>query len=159
MTTPVRTRRTRPLTPRAHLLMTTFRVWLAELPLAAVNAFVLMDRVYAPRVGALHAHQIAMATRILLIVVLSYVITRLAPDHRPLSLLAAGGFWMALWLVFEWGGSLLIGRPVEETVVGWHVEQGYLWPYVLLAYLLGPLLVGLVRSRWVRAGCRPPRER
>jgi len=157
MSAPAGTRHSTPLTPRAHLLMITFRVWLAEVPLAAVNAFVLMDRVYAPRVGALHAHQIAMATRILLIVVLAYVINRLARDHRPLSLLAAGAFWMTLWLVFEWGGSLLIGRPVQEILVGWHVEQGYLWPYVLLTYLLAPLLVGVVRSRWARAAHRAPR--
>ena len=47
-----------------HVLMITFRIWLIEIPIAAVNAFVLMDRVYTPRIGSLHAHQIAMATRI-----------------------------------------------------------------------------------------------
>lgn len=35
-----------------HTLMITFRVWLVELPVAALNAFVLMDRLYAPRVAA-----------------------------------------------------------------------------------------------------------
>lgn len=159
MSAPAGTRHTTPLTPRAYLLMMTFRVWLAEVPLAAVNAFVLMDRVYAPRVGALHAHQIAMTTRIVIIIVLAYVITGLAPDRRTLSLLAAGLFWMTLWLVFEWGGSLLIGRPVQEILVGWHVEQGYLWPFVLLTYLLAPLLVGRVRSRWAGAAHTAPRAR
>lgn len=153
------TSRTTPLTPRAHLLMITFRVWLAEIPLAAVNAFVLMDRVYAPRVGPLQAHQIAMSTRMVVILVLAHVITRFARDHRPVTLLAAGAFWMGLWLVFEWGGSLLIGRPVEEILVGWHVEQGYLWPYVLLTYLLAPLLVGLTLRPWRRAGGTSPGDR
>ena len=59
-----------------------------------------------------------------------------------MSLLRAGVFWIALWLAFEWGGSLLIRRPVQEILIGWHVERGYMWPYVLLAYLLAPLLVG-----------------
>lgn len=149
------TRDARAVGPRAYLLMITFRVWLVELPLAAVNAFVLMDRVYAPRVGAVQAHQIAMSTRIVIIVALAYVITRFARDHRPLTLLAAGTFWMTLWLGFEWGGSLLIGRPVEEILVGWHVEQGYLWPYVLLTYLLAPLVVGLTLRPWRRAGQKP----
>jgi hypothetical protein len=34
--------------------------------------------------------------------------------------------------VFEWGGSLLLRRPVDEILVGWHVTEGYMWPYVLL---------------------------
>ncbi|MEW1955466.1 hypothetical protein [Terrabacter sp. NPDC080008] len=136
--------RARALGTRAYLLMTTFRVWLAEIPVAALNAFVLMDHVYAPRVGQLHAHQIAMATRIVIALALAVVIVRVAHSHDaghdPGSLLLAGLFWMGLWLAFEWAGSLLIRRPVEEILVGWHVERGYAWPYVLLTYLLAPLL-------------------
>lgn len=133
--------------------MITFRAWLIELPLAAFNAFVLMDRVYRSGVGTLVAHQIAMSTRIVWILVFAYFIGYYARDYTPRSLLLAGAFWMTLWLVFEWGGSLLIGRPVAEILVGWHVERGYLWPYVLGAYLLAPLLVGSVMRP-----CRPTRS-
>jgi len=142
MKSPTVSRPARPLTPTAYLLMITFRAWLIEVPLAAVNAFVLMDRVYAPRVGPLTAHQIGMSTRIVIALVLAYVIAYFAKDYTPGSLLLAGAFWMMLWLAFEWGGSLLIGRPVKEILVGWQLEDGYMWPYVLLAYLLAPLLVG-----------------
>ena len=45
---------------------------------------------------------------------------------------------------FEWGGSLLIRRPVREILIGWHIERGYLWPYVLLTYLLSPVIVGIL---------------
>jgi len=137
--------------------MTTFRVWLVEIPVAAVNAFVLMDRVWAPRVGELHAHQIAMVTRMVLALALAFVIVRLAHDHRAGSLLLAGLFWMGLWLGFEWLGSLLIGRPVEEILVGWHIERGYLWPFVLMTYLLAPLLADRT-SAWLgrhAAGQKP----
>ena len=136
------TRPAQALTPTAYLLMITFRAWLVEIPLAAVNAFVLMDRVYAPRLGALTAHQIAMSTRIAIALLLAYFITYYARDYTTRSLLLAGALWMTLWLLFEWGGSLLLGRPVQEILVGWHVERGYMWPYVLLTYLLAPLLVG-----------------
>ncbi len=124
----------------SHLLMLTFRVWLIEIPVTALNWFVLAERVYRPRFGELTAHRIAMTTRIVWIVVLAVVLLRLARRYTVLDTLAAGAFWMLLWLVFEWGGSLLIGRPVQEILVGWHVERGYLWPYVLLTYLLAPLL-------------------
>jgi hypothetical protein len=125
------------------LLMITFRIWLVELPIAAVNYFVLMRRVYEPRWGQLRAHQIGMATRVLIIAVLAYVVLDHVGRYTTLDLLVAGAFWMALWLAFEWCGSLLLRRPVHEIVVGWHVERGYMWPYVLLAYLIVPLLVGV----------------
>ena len=127
----------------SYLLMITFRVWFAELAVSAVNYFVLMNRVYEPRVGVLRAHQIGMTTRICYIPVFAYVILDHVGSYTDLELLSAGAFWMLLVLIFEWGGSLLIRRPVSEILVGWHVNRGYMWPYVLLAYLLSPLLVGV----------------
>ena len=130
--------------PTSYALMITFRVWLVEIPVAAFNAFVLMDRVYAPRVGAVRAHRLAMSTRIGWIVALGFAIAHFAAPHPASALLAAGLFWMGLWLLFEWAGSLLIRRPVHEILIGWHLERGYMWPYVLLAYALSPLLAGAV---------------
>ena len=125
------------------LLMLTFRVWLLELPLAGANYYMLVKRVYEPRVGEVRAHQIGMTTRIGYLFVLAYLLLWFAGDYSTLDTVVAGAFWVLLVLVFEWGGSLLLRRPVREILVGWHVERGYLWPYVLLTYLLSPLLVGL----------------
>lgn len=141
-----------PLGRTAYALMITFRVWLVEIPVAAFNAFVLMEGVYAPRFGELRAHQIAMGTRIGYILVLAYLLVYFIRDYSPATLLWVGLFWMALWLTFEWVGSLLIGRPVREILVGWHIERGYMWPYVLLAYLLAPLAIGLVLHPSRRSG-------
>lgn len=127
-----------------HLLMLTFRVWLLELPLAALNWFVLARKVYEPRWGPLRAHQVAMGTRIVSVFALAYLLLRFAGAYPVLGALQASAFWMLLWLVFEWGGSLLFRRPVSDILVGWHVTRGYLWPYVLATYLLAPLMVGLV---------------
>jgi hypothetical protein len=126
----------------AHVLMITFRIWLLEIPVAAFNAFMLMDRVYEPRVGPLRAHQIAMVTRIVYLFVVAYLLVYFAHDYSAVSLIYAGLFWMGLMLAFEWGGSFLIRRPVHQILVGWHIERGYMWPYVLLTYLLSPLIVG-----------------
>ena len=122
--------------------MITFRIWLLEIPVAAFNAFVLMDRVYKPRVGPVRAHQIGMGTRIVYLFGLAYLLVYFAHDYSATSLIYAGLFWMGLMLVFEWGGSFLIRRPVHEILIGWHIERGYMWPYVLLTYLLSPLIVG-----------------
>lgn len=137
------------MSPVAYALMMTFRVWLLEIPLAAINAFLLMDRVYGPRVGMLQAHQWAMATRMAWVVLLGAVIVHYAGPQRLLTWFLVGLFWMVLWLAFEWGGSLLIRRPVHEILVGWHVENGYMWPYVLVTYLFSPLVAGAL-TRAVR---------
>lgn len=128
----------------SELLRIAFLLWLVELPVAAVNWFVLAQRVYRPRVGELRAHQLAMVTRMVWIVGLAYLLLRLAGSWTTAATLLAGLFWVLLWLVFEWFGSLLVRRPVQEILVGWHVSRGYLWPAVLVVYLLSPLVVGLL---------------
>ena len=130
----------------AYLLMITFRVWALELAVSAFNYFVLMNHVYAPRVGSLRAHRIGMTTRIVYIFPFAYLLVRFADVHAAGDLALAGTYWLLLVLAFEWLGSLLLLRPVHEILEGWHVENGYLWPYVLAAYFLSPLIVGtLVR--------------
>ena len=128
-----------------YALMITFRVWLVDVAVTAVNYFVLMNRIYSPRVGELRAHQVGMTTRIIYTLVLAYVLVRSSRIHTIPDYLTVGAFWMALWLAFEWVGSFIIRRPVREILQGWHIEQGYMWPYVLLTYLLSPLLMGLLQ--------------
>jgi hypothetical protein len=126
----------------ADFLRLAFWLWLAEIGVAGFNFFVLMNRVYQPRVGALRAHQIGMTTRIVSIFVFATLLTALDTAHTTIDLVEAGLSWLILTLVFEWGGSFLMRRPVREILIGWHVNQGYMWPYVLAAYLLSPLVIG-----------------
>ena len=51
----------------SYLLMITFRIWLCEIAVSGFNYFVLMKRVYEPRIGVLRAHRIGMTTRIIYI--------------------------------------------------------------------------------------------
>ncbi|HVP02462.1 MAG TPA: hypothetical protein VMT10_07835 [Solirubrobacteraceae bacterium] len=133
-----------------YILMITFRVWFLELAVSALNYFVLMKRVYAPRVGELQAHRIGMRTRMAYIVFpFAFVLVVWAHLDSASECLLAGIYWVVLVLAFEWVGSFILRRPVHEILEGWHVERGYLWPYVLLTYLLSPLLAGLVLGRVV----------
>ncbi|OGO16966.1 MAG: hypothetical protein A2Z02_00995 [Chloroflexi bacterium RBG_16_48_7] len=116
--------------------------WFIEIAFSAVNFFLLINLVYEPRWGNLVAHQIGMSTRIIYIFVLAYFILRPIRRYSTKDLLMVGLFWMGSWLFFEWGGSLLMGRPVSEIIVGWDILKGYMWPYVLLSYLLSSLIVG-----------------
>ncbi len=127
-----------------YLLMITFRVWFFEIALSGFNYFVLMNRVYEPRVGELRAHRIGMTTRIVYILPFAYVLVAAADLDSVPEYLLAGTYWLLMVLAFEWIGSFIIRRPVHEILEGWHVEDGYMWPYVLLAYFLSPLIVGVL---------------
>lgn len=127
-----------------YLLMITFRVWLLEIALSGINYFILMNRVYSPRFGDRRAHQIGMVTRIVYIFPFAYFLVKYGHADSASDFLLAGTYWLVMVLTFEWIGSFIIRRPVREILEGWHIERGYMWPYVLLAYFLSPLIVGLL---------------
>ncbi|MEM3403625.1 MAG: hypothetical protein QXJ17_03665 [Nitrososphaeria archaeon] len=101
-----------------------------------------MNLVYEPRWGELVAHQIGMSARIIYIFVFAYFLLRSVRQYDAKDLVHVGILWLGLTLIFEWEGSLAIGRPVEEILIGWNILAGYIWPYVLTAYLLSNLIVG-----------------
>ena len=115
-----------------------------EILVSGFNFFVLMNLLYEPRWGYLVAHQIGMSSRIVYISIFAYLLLRYVKRYETKDLIHVGLLWLGLTLAFEWLGSLAIGRPVEEILVGWNVFEGYMWPYVLLTYLLSPVVVGTV---------------
>jgi len=126
------------------LLKTAIRVWLMEILVSGFNFFVLMNLIYAPMWGVLVAHQIGMSTRIVYIFIFAYFLLRSVKQYETRDLIHVGILWLGLTLTFEWAGSLAIGRSVEEILVGWNIFAGYMWPYVLLTYLLSNLVVGTI---------------
>jgi hypothetical protein len=126
------------------LLSTAVRVWLMETLVSGFNYFVLMGYIYEPMWGTLIAHQIGMTTRIVYIFVFAYLLLRYVGNYEITDLMQVGLLWLGLELLFEWGGSFLMGRPVEEILIGWNIFAGYMWPYVLLTYLFSNLIVGVI---------------
>jgi hypothetical protein len=118
--------------------------WFCEIAISAINFFVLINLIYEPRWGELIAHQIGMSIRIIYIFMLAYFLIRPVKQYTTRDLLFIGIFWMGFWLIFEWGGSLAVGRPVSEILVGWNIFKGFMWPYVLLTYLLSSLIIGTI---------------
>ena len=132
---------------RSTFSQALFWVWVSEIAVSGFNYFYLMNRVYQPKYGELIAHQIGMSVRIVYILGFAAALIYFAKIDTFANFLLAGLLWMSLVLAFEWIGSLLMRRPVSEILIGWHIENGYMWPYVLLAYLLSPLLVGSIFFR------------
>lgn len=126
-----------------RLLTTAVRVWLMETLVSGFNFFILIGLIYEPASGTLVAHQVGMTTRIVYIFVFAYLLLRYVKEYETRDLVHVGFLWLGLELLFEWGGSLMIGRPVAEILIGWNIFGGYMWPYVLLTYFLSNLVVGL----------------
>jgi len=126
-----------------RLLKTSVRVWLMEILVSGFNFFVLMNLVYEPTWGGLVAHQIGMSTRIVYVFIFAYFLLRNVKRYDIKDLVHVGILWLVLTLIFEWVGSFVIGRPVEEILIGWNIWVGYMWPYVLLTYFASNLLVGV----------------
>lgn len=82
--------------------------------------------------------------RIVYIFVFAYFLLRFVKEYDTRDLVHVGILWLVLTLLFEWVGSFVIGRPVEEILIGWNIFAGYMWPYVLLTYLLSNLIVGTI---------------
>ncbi len=120
------------------------RAWLMQILVAGFNFFVLMNLIYEPLWGELIAHQIGMTTRIIINFVFAYLLLLHADEYTTKDLILVGILWLILTLIFEWGGSLAIGRPIGEILVGWNIFAGYMWPYVLLSYLLAPIIIGKI---------------
>ena len=116
--------------------------WFLDVALSFFNFSVLMNLVYEPRWGGLVAHQIGLSTRIVYVFLLAFLIVRGIKEYSKRDLFILGIFWMVSWLVIEWPGSLLMGRPVSDIVVGWNIAKGYMWPYVLVVYLTASLIIG-----------------
>jgi hypothetical protein len=115
-----------------------------EILASGFNFFALMNLIYEPSWGPPLAHQIGMSTRIVYIFVFAYFLLRFVKEYNTSDLVHVGILWLVLTLLFEWAGSLVIGRPVEEILIGWNVFAGYMWPYVLLAYLLSNPIIGTI---------------
>jgi hypothetical protein len=84
-----------------------------------------------------------MSTRIVYIFILAYFLLRYVKEYNTKDLILIGLVWLGLEEIFEWGGSFILRRSVEEILVGWNIFAGYMWPYVMLAYLLSNLIVGV----------------
>jgi len=121
-----------------------FLIFITEIAVSCFNHFIMVKKVYESRLTELRAHQIGMMTRIIYIFAFAYALDHFGKIKTINEFLLAGVLWVFLIEIFEWIGSYLLGRSVKEILMGWHIEKGYMWPFVLLAYLVSPIIMGIV---------------
>jgi hypothetical protein len=103
--------------------------------------------VLQPRLGEDRARQLASLAGVALVLAVSWLFVRLAPEATPTRLWRVGLAWLGATVAFE----LLFGRFVsglswQALLADYDILRGRLWPLVLVALWLGPRLWGRVRG-------------
>ncbi len=120
-----------------------FLIWILDIAFSTVMK-IAFEGEFSPGVhgASLLSHQIRIILRIGFAFGLVGGLLYIMKQYLPTDLWLTGGLWLALVLVYEWGGSLLIGRTVEDILIGWNIFQGYFWLYFLVAVFLSPFVMG-----------------
>ena len=121
-------------------------VWFGILLIAIANG-ALREAVLIPRIGGGAGHVVST----LLLAAATFVMTAatigwIAPATRQQAWVI-GVFWLGLTLAFEFlAGHVLFGRPWTVLVADYRLDQGRIWPLVLVATLVAPPLAARLRG-------------
>jgi hypothetical protein len=123
-------------------------VWLLLLVLAILNG-AFREAVLNPALGPQMGHVVSTVLLSGLIVAVASVTVPWVGPVTSRGAFAVGILWMALTLAFEFGaGYWLFHQPLAELVNDYNLTRGRIWPLVLVATVLSPVLVGKRRHLW-----------
>jgi hypothetical protein len=127
-------------------LLRAIAVWLV-LMVAEVIHGILRGLLLVPLVGDLRARQVGVFVGSLLILVLTYLFVRWIRAGSPVRLLAVGGLWLVLTVLFEFAlGRLVLGLPWQQIRQDYDLPRGGLMLFGLLVIALSPLLMSWWRG-------------
>ena len=120
-------------------------VWLGILVLASANG-ALRQGVLIPRFGEGTGHVISTLLLTGAVVGAAWMtIGWIGADARECW--AVGASWLLLTVAFEFlAGHYLFGAPWHVLLAEYDLTKGRIWPLVLVATLLGPVVMGRVRG-------------
>ena len=119
--------------------------WLGAVAAAIANG-AARDTLYLERLGERRAQQVSSATLLGLLAGVMWGLDRRWHLETDADALAAGGRWLGLTVLFEFGfGHWVAGDPWSELLAAYDVRKRSLWPLVLLWTAAGPLVVSRAR--------------
>lgn len=129
------------------MLLRACLVWIA-LAIAMVALGTARDRLLAPRLGDLAAHQLSCFMGSLLILAVAYAtLPWLGLLDAPSLQLEVGSFWLLLTLPFELlSGHWVAGQSWSRLLENYNLLRGRLLLVVLAVILLAPELAGLLHA-------------
>jgi hypothetical protein len=123
-------------------------VWLLLLVLAILNG-AFRQAALNPALGPQMGHVVSTVLLSGLIVAVAGVTVPWIAPVTSRAALAVGILWMTLTLAFEFGaGYWLFHKSLAELVYDYDLTRGRIWPLVLVATVLSPVLVGKWRHLW-----------
>jgi hypothetical protein len=130
--------------------MLWLRACVAWVTLAAVMVALgtVRERLLAPRLGELTAHQVTCFIGSLLILAVAYAaLPWLAVLDAPTLQVEIGVFWLLLTLPFELlFGHWVAGQPWSRLLENYNLLRGRLLLVILVLVFLAPRLAGLLHS-------------
>jgi len=120
--------------------------WIPMLCIAVANG-AARDLLYGPHLSGMAANQVSCLTGILLFAGYTWLLEARIPLGGTAQAVQAGLVWLTLTLAFEFlFFHYVAGHPWEELLAAYHVWEGQLWTFVLLAVAVLPYAVFRMRG-------------
>jgi hypothetical protein len=101
-----------------------------------------------PQLGEGRARQVASLSGVALVLIVSRLFVRCAPEARSSQLLWVGVAWLACTVAFELVfGHFVSGLSWRALLADYDIMRGRLWSLILVSVSLGPWFWGAVRRR------------
>ena len=128
------------------MLIRYLAAWLAILVLAVLNG-IFREAVLLPNLSRPGAYLVSGSLLAALSVVVAISLGRWMRLKSASQALAIGTLWLGLTLAFEFGFGLVQGHTWPQMLEAYTFRDGNIWPLVLVAVLLAPLIGYRVRRR------------
>jgi hypothetical protein len=131
-----------------RLFLYAIGMWIILVILAILNG-VLRESLITPRVGEQMAHVVSTIILICIFFIAIYLFfSNLKIDRSKTDLLLVGIFWVIITVAFEFlFGHYVMGHPWSKLVADYNILKGRLWPLVLLAVFIAPVLFGSITKK------------
>ncbi len=133
----------------------TVTVWALVLALAVLNG-ALREAVLVPQLGNPAGQMISGILLIACIAVVTMLASPWLDARSRRQRLVVGFSWLLLTLVFEFTFGIARGKPMQEILDAYTFTEGNLWPLVLVATCLAPMLLARPGSNEARFVPRSP---
>ena len=101
-----------------------------------------------PQLGEDRARQLASLSGVALVLIVSRLFVRYAPEARSSQLLRVGVAWLASTVAFEFVfGKFVSGQSWSALLADYNIMRGRLWSLILVSVCLGPWFWGAVMHK------------
>ncbi|MEW6681630.1 MAG: hypothetical protein AB1451_01715 [Nitrospirota bacterium] len=125
-------------------LVRSAAAWLLIMVLAILNG-IFREAVLLPGLGKPVAFLLSGFLLCLFILAVAVALARWLQLTSPSRCLTVGALWLGLTLIFEFGFGMVQGQSWTEMLQAYTFKDGNIWPLVLVATFVAPLVAARVR--------------